>query len=288
MPMRLGVIGDHETWELLRQGLLQSERRLAINTPFGEAQAVYLVASSKGSYYFLPRRGEEGSRFAPSAINYRANTYALKELGVQAIVAWGGAAALSGGLSVGRFALPDDVIDLTRGREATFFQASRRGEIPQVPVFCGELRQILNRALGALGLDAAVGGAYVCTDGPRLETAAEARLYAAWGGTLLGMTLCPEVFLARELAMCYAPVCYVTRHAGDLGQREYVSGALYTGLAGAGKLADVEAAVRRFPELVEAVLAALPVSADAWTCRRDLMLERHPDLADDWHDWLRE
>jgi len=192
MAIRLAVIAGPEAYELMRQGLVPSERRYAMNTPFGEAQPVYQVAAGGRAYLFLPRQGDAGTRTAPSAINYRANVYALKELGAQAILAWTGSAALVSDLPVGGLALPDDLIDLTRGRDHTFFERSHLGFVRQAPVFCPELRRVCETAIENLGLEVTRGGTYVCTEGPRLETPAEVRLFASWGGTLVGMTVCED------------------------------------------------------------------------------------------------
>jgi len=288
VAIRLGVIGGREAYELLRQGLVQSERRFSMNTPFGQAQTIFQAATNGRSYYFLPRQGAEGPDLAPSGVNYRANVYALRELGVQAVLTWTGPAALVRELPVGRFVLPDDVIDLTRRRGQTFFDAGPGGAIRQAPVFCPELARICKGALAGLGMDVTVGGTYVCTEGPRLETPAEVHLFASWGGTLVGMTLCPEVFLARELGMCYGPLCFVTGHAEGLADRAFVAGSIYRGLADDGSAVPVEDAARRFPEVIGAVLAALADEPDDWPCRAALLADRGPDLADtDWHDWLR-
>lgn len=288
MAVRLGVIAGREVYALLREGLVVSERRLAISTPFGEAQPIYRVAAAGQAYYLLPRRGEEGPDLPPSAVNYRANVYALKELGVQAILAWTGPAALTMRLPVGRFVLPDDLIDLTRRRGQTFFEASRLGLLPQTAVLCPELRRVCGKALSELGLEVTAGGTYVCTEGPRLETAAEVRLFASWGGTLVGQTLCPEAFLARELALCYAALCFVTGRAEGLAGRSFVSGALYQGLAEEGDAGPIETAARRFPAIIDAVLNALAADGDDWPCSRALFAGRDPRLlAADWHDWLR-
>jgi len=289
MTIRLGVIAGPEAYELMRQGLVHSERRYAMNTPFGEAQPVYQAAAAGRSYLFLPRQGDAGSRVAPSAINYRANIYALKELGAEAILAWTGPAALTPDLPAGRFVLPDDLIDLTRGRPSTFFEHSALGFVRQAPVFCPELRRVCTKALGGLDVDVTEDGTYVCTEGPRLETPAEVRLFASWGGSLVGMTVCPEVFLARELAICYAPLCFVTGHAEGLARRQFVAGRLYQGLADDGDAAPVESAAGRFPDIIDAILDALAQESDDWPCPHDLLADRPHSLLDtDWHDWLRE
>ncbi len=287
MSMRLGVIGGRETYELLRQGLVRSERRFAINTPFGQAGTVFRVTAGDSAYFFLPRQGEENDRLPPSAVNYRANVYAMKELGVQGILAWSGATALTRDLPAGGFVLPDDLVDFACRREGTFFEKDRLGIVRQSPVFCPTLRIAAETALKGLGHSATAGGTYVCIDGPRLETPAEARLFASWGSALLGMTLCPEVFLARELGMCYAALCYVTGHAEGLGEREYVSGSLYRGLAAPSDLSSIEAAVRRLPEVMPPLLAALADVPEDDACRQALTRSREPGLDDDWHTWLQ-
>jgi 5'-methylthioadenosine phosphorylase len=271
MPLRLAVIGGREVGELLHQGVVRGERRYAINTPFGQADPIHRVAVGGQTCYLLPRQGDEGPHRSPGAVNYRANIYALKELGAQAVLAWSGPAALVRDLPAGGFVLPDDLIDLTRGRERTFFEKGPRGALRQAPVFCATLTRACEGALARLGLAVTKGGTYVCTEGPRLETAAESRLFAHWGGTLVGMTLCPEVFLARELAMCYAALCYVTGHAEGLGEREFASGSIYRGFTDSGALEAVEDAARRFPAFMKAILQVLSDAPEMDACQHNIL-----------------
>ena len=146
-------------------------------------------------------------------MNYRAIVWALKELGVRRIVAWSGPGAVSTKLRIGDFALPDDLLDLTHRREKTFFESKGIGILRQSPMFCPQLRKVVSAGLAELGLDAHDGGTYAVTEGPRLETRAEVRMLRAAGASMVGMTLAPEAFLARELEMCYHPVCYITNYA---------------------------------------------------------------------------
>src|SRR5262249_49994939 len=146
---------------------------------------------------------------APSFVNYRANIYALKDLGVRAVVSWSETHAITHNCNIGQYVIVDDLIDETHCRPNTFFENQRLGVVRQWPVFCPSLRSALSATLAQERCKFLDHGVYVCVEGPRRETPAEARKYAAFGGDLIGMTLAPEVFLARELQMCYASLCYV-------------------------------------------------------------------------------
>ncbi len=126
-------------------------------------------------------------------MNYRANIYALKEQGVSRIVAWTGPGAINASLRPGEYVLPHDVIDHTHGRESSFFKGTGLGFIRQSPVFCPEMRGAVERAMTGLRLTYRDFGVYICTQGPRLETPAEIKLYRTWGADMVGMTIAPEV-----------------------------------------------------------------------------------------------
>ncbi len=281
------VIGGGTAYELLSSGALEGKRLDRVDTPFGASQPVYLVTAGNVSFYFLSRHGEKDYDIAAPFVNYRANIYACKELGVREILSWSAAGALKSRFAVGQFVVVDDCIDLTKNRETTFFRFKGLGFIRQNEPFCSSVRAALVGALQEVGLDFVDRGVYVCTEGPRLETPAEVRMYAALGGDLVGMTLCPEVFLARELEMCYASFCYVTNYAEGLQPREFKSGRLYEGLSTRREQKTVARSFKAVPRLITKVAEILPSVHRSCHCQEAMrQYHRRSGIGRDWREWL--
>lgn len=213
MEPTLACIGGTGAYDLLRKGAFVGARMGPRATPFGPSQPIYRCESRFGSFYFLSRHGESSYELAPSFVNYRANIYALKDLGVRSIVTWSETRAVSHNYRIGQYVLVNDLVDETYGRPHTFFENQGVGLVRQWPVFCPTIHKALITSLTEEGCTCADKAVYVCIEGPRLETPAEARKYASFGGELIGTTLAPEVFLAKELQMCYASICYVAAYA---------------------------------------------------------------------------
>ena len=152
-------------------------------TPFGESNPVHLFEHEGLIFAVLSRHGEEGYHVGAAFVNDRANLYALKDLGVDKILAWCAPGAINEAMAPGHLAVPDDILDETRGGPYTFFPGRGLGFVRQNPVFCPELRQAVIRTLenGPFPLHAQ--GVYVATSGPRLETPAEIRSLGGWGAT---------------------------------------------------------------------------------------------------------
>jgi len=291
MP-EFAVIGGSQGFRFLGEGSkkeLIGER----DTPFGPSQPIYLFERPAGSFLFLSRHGERGYSVAASFVNYRANIYALKDLGVKRILAWSGPGAISTDYRIGQLVIVDDIIDETRRRAATFYEHGGLGFIRQNPVFCPSARDMLAGALSDLGLDFASGGTYVCTEGPRLETPAEIRMFKLCGAHLVGMTLVPEVFLAKELEMCYAALCYVTNYAEGLKEAEFQPGVLFEGLSDEDERKTVEGTVAEFPRIVDAVAAraaAKTASGETPECTCSRAMQRYRDRGDigtEWREWMK-
>ena len=235
---------------------------------------------------FLSRHGEDGYTVSAPFVNYRANIWALKELGVERIVAWSGPGAIDPAIPIGGILVPADVIDETRGRASTFYEGLGIGFIRQNPVFCPELSASLFDAIKGQPGSERTADVYVCTQGPRLETPAEIRKFASFGATLVGMTLAPEAFLARELEICYCPVCYIVNYAEGLVDRSYRPGEIFEGLLSDAEKAKVDAAVEKLPGIaLKALLDADGMSG--CKCRESMeRYRRRGDIGDDWHTWI--
>ncbi len=288
---QFAVIGGSQGYRFLT-GNLHKENLGPIDTPFGESQPIFLCSGPQGRFLFLSRHGVKGYFTAASFVNYRANIYALKDLGVNRIVSWSGPGAISTDCRIGQFVIVDDVIDETRRRSTTFYEHKGLGFIRQNPVFCPRMRNLLHETLTQLGLDFVSSGTYVCTEGPRLETPAEIRKFSQNGAHLVGMTLVPEVFLAKELEMCYAALCYVTNYAEGIKKTAFQPGVLFEGLADEEERKIVERSVNAFPRIIEMVATLadedLPASrSPECTCAQLMQRYRNRgDIGKDWREWI--
>ncbi len=180
-----------------------------VETPYGEAGPIRIFEVGGQDVAFLSRHGGEGKLgVTPPFINYRANIWAAGHLGARRVLSWNSAGSLVRSLQPGSLAVVADLIDWTRQRVGTFGGVRIAGDL-----FDRGLREKLVRAAAACGHRASPGAVYVGTEGARLETRAEISLLARAGAELVGMTMAPEVFLARELGMSYGSICWVSNYA---------------------------------------------------------------------------
>lgn len=260
-----------------------------LRTPFGASNPVHLFERDGFLFYFLSRHGERGYEKSAPFVNYRANIYAAKSLGVTRIIAWTGPGVIARRFRPGDLVLPDDLLDFTRGRPFTFFGGKGLGFIRLAPVFCEDLRRALRAAArrAAPGVRLHGGGTYACTEGPRLETPAEVRFLAAAGADMVGMTLCPEAFLARELEICYAAVGYLTNYAEGVRRMPYRRGTLFEGMLAPSQKARVEAARNAIPAI--AVAAARMLERRTRACPCAVSMERYRlsgTIGADFREWV--
>ncbi len=198
----VGIIGGTGFYrmELARQQSLDEE------TPFGECKVSCGLAGEK-KVMFVARHGVRHN-FLPGEVNYRANIYALKKLGVKQVFAFCMVGALKKKLCPGDIVIPDQFIDLTHSRQNTFFGKSSSVYVSMADPFCPELSSYAADKLSALGLSVHRGGTYVCVQGPHFSTRAESRLFCGFGD-IVGMTAATEAKLAREAGLCYAVIASV-------------------------------------------------------------------------------
>ena len=211
--MNLAIIGGTG---LYRVDWLENRKELTVATRYGRAQLV------QGTYagnqvYFLNRHGV-GHALPPHRVNYRANIWALQELGVQRIIATAAVGSLQETIHPGSWVLIDQFIDFTKSRPMTFYEGDGQGVV-HVDVsnpYCPDLRHRLADHCRSLNIPFHDKGTYVCTEGPRFETPAEIRMFAQWGGDVVGMTGVPEIVLSREVGLCYAALAMVTNYAAGI------------------------------------------------------------------------
>ncbi len=281
------VIGGSGAYHFSAEAFGVETGRLTVETPFGPSAPVRILQCDDRSMGFLSRHGESGYSLTAPFVNYRANIYAAKALGVQRILSWSGPGAIDEGFHPGDLVVPDDLIDLTRQRPLTFFEARGIGFIRQNPVFCPEIREAIHRTITALNRPCHSQATYVCTEGPRLETPAEIRYMKQIGGDLVGMTLVPEAFLARELEICYAPLCYISNYAEGVHDLPYEKGVLFEGTLPEHDRHRVDGALVAFPQIVRGTLRDLASRHRDCPCK-DAMLRyrKRGDIGDDWRSWI--
>ncbi|WP_457556646.1 S-methyl-5'-thioadenosine phosphorylase [Candidatus Harpocratesius sp.] len=189
---------------------LENAKKYKIYTPYGAPSDLITIGTFNGKKVaFLSRHGPN-HQIPPHQLNYRANIWAMKEVGVKRIFSPCAVGGLTAKTDKGVFVIIDQYIDRTKSRKDTFYDGGEVCHIGQADPFCPELNDIFFKTGKELGLDIQNGGTYVCINGPRFSTRAESRMYAKWGGDVVGMTVYPEVVLAAELNMCYSSIATVT------------------------------------------------------------------------------
>ena len=205
--VRIGIIGG--------TGLYQMEgfagvREVAVDTPFGAPSDSLMVGELEGrAVAFLPRHGR-GHRILPHELNFQANVFAMKSLGVEFLLSVSAVGSLKQEYAPTDMLVPDQFIDRTRQRRSTFFGRGLVAHVAFAHPFCPELSKRMAESCAEAGARHHVGGTYVCIEGPQFSTLAESRLYRSWGADVVGMTNLQEAKLAREAELCYATLAMVT------------------------------------------------------------------------------
>ncbi|XVQ84312.1 S-methyl-5'-thioadenosine phosphorylase [Microbispora siamensis] len=196
--------------------LLEDAREVAVSTPYGEpSDRLFLAEIAGRTVAFLPRHGRD-HRHPPHRINYRANLWALRAVGVRQILAPCAAGSLGPVLGPGMVVVPDQLVDRTSGRPHSYFDVAAV-HVPFADPYCPVAREAVLQGAAAVGEECVDGGTMVVVEGPRSSSRAESQWYAAQGWAMVNMTGYPEAVLARELAMCYVPIALVTELDAGLG-----------------------------------------------------------------------
>lgn len=204
---KIAVVGGSGLYGM--PGLEDIEEKV-VTTPFGEPSAPIVVGRlGDHSIAFLARHGI-GHHISPSEINFRANIYALKSLGVERIVGISACGSLREDYVPGDIVIPDQVFDFTKDRERSFFGGGLVAHVSLPDPFCPDLSERVYQAVKTTGNNVHLGGTYITIEGPRFSTRAESNTYRSWGMSLIGMTTSPEVFLAKEAEICYTTLAHVT------------------------------------------------------------------------------
>jgi 5'-methylthioadenosine phosphorylase len=203
----IGIIGGSGLYDMAE--LTDREER-HVSTPFGDPSSAYIVGTLRGKRVaFLARHGP-GHRLMPGELNFRANIFGFKLLGVEFVLSASAVGSLKEEYRPLDLVIPDQFFDRTRGRVSTFFGRGLVAHVGFAHPFCAPLSDVVFEAARASSATVHKGGTYVCMEGPQFSTLAESRLYRAWGMDIIGMTNLQEAKLAREAEMCYTTVALVT------------------------------------------------------------------------------
>jgi 5'-methylthioadenosine phosphorylase len=203
----IGIIGGSGLYDI--DGL-RDVKRVTVRTPFGAPTDAVVLGELDGvRIAFLSRHGR-GHRIGPGEINYRANIFALKSLGVRRVISISAVGSMKESIKPGDIVLPDQFIDLTKRRASTFFEGGIVAHVGFAEPVCTDLSASLFEGARSIGALVHRGGVYICIEGPQFSTKGESRLYRQWGVSVIGMTNMPEAKLAREAELCYATVALVT------------------------------------------------------------------------------
>lgn len=244
----IGVIGGSGLYAMPG---FEAQEEVRLTTPFGEPSEPYVVGRLEGrEVAFLARHGR-GHRLTPSELNFRANIFGLKMLGVERILSLSAVGSMKQEHAPLDFVIPDQFFDRTQGRISTFFGGGIVAHISFADPVCPLLAAASHRAAQELGIQSKLGGTYLCMEGPAFSTRAESNVYRSWGMDVIGMTNLQEAKLAREAEICYATIAMVTDYdcwheEHDAVTVEQIIGNLTKNAENACKL--VQRVVREMPE----------------------------------------
>ena len=203
----IGIFGGTGIYD---SGLLKDSKEISIDTPYGKTSDSITVGEFNGKKVaFMPRHGKKHT-IPPHLINFRANIWAFKELGVKRIIAPSAVGSLKEEFEPGNLALPSQFIDFTKSRKGTFSEDGRVIHISVADPFCPELQKVILNVTKIQGIKIHQDCTYVCIEGPRFSTKAESRFFRTTGADIIGMTLVPECQLAREAQICYVSLSTIT------------------------------------------------------------------------------
>jgi 5'-methylthioadenosine phosphorylase len=243
----IGIIGGSGLYAMPGLTSVREER---VTTPFGDPSGAFILGELEGrSVAFLARHGR-GHRILPSELNFRANLFAMKTLGVERILSVSAVGSLKEEHKPTDFLIPDQFIDRTYARASTFFGDGIVAHVGFGDPVCATVACVFKKACDAVGVAGKSGGTYVCMEGPQFSTRAESNLYRSWGADVIGMTNLQEAKLAREAEICYATVAMVTdydcwREGHDDVTVDQVVAVLHQNADNAGKV--VRAAIAAMP-----------------------------------------
>ena len=271
---KVAVIGGSGIYKL--EGITV-KNKLKVETPFGNPSSEILDCEIEGaSFYFIPRHGI-GHHYTPSEVNYRANIFALKKLGVNTIISISAVGSLQEEFAPKHFVMVDQFIDWTKGqRKRTFFDDGMVGHVScAYPVEASLSKRLYDHSVAA-GVTSHLGGSYICIEGPQFSTRAESTIYRSFGASVIGMTNVPEAFLAKEAGMAYATVAMVTDY--DCWKEEHCTVQEIMDVMKSNYVSAQKFVVRAIPDLVKNPVKFTPENAYAVMTDKSLLTPKHQEI----------
>jgi 5'-methylthioadenosine phosphorylase len=210
---RIAIIGGSGL-----ENLLSASKIVRLDTPYGTPPPISVGQIGREEVAFLPRHGPKHD-LPPHKVNYRANLHSLKQVGVERIIATNAVGAINEAYVPGDLVIPSDILDFTRSRIGTFFESAPVTHIDVTEPYCPQISGMLLECCRTIKVKVRDRAVLAATEGPRYETPAEIRMLGRLGADIVGMTGAPEVFLARELEICYSAVCFVSNKAAGMQKR---------------------------------------------------------------------
>lgn len=245
--MRIGLIGGSGLYDIDGLNVIDE---VSLSTPFGSPSSSYKIGKMHGAEIaFLARHGALHN-YPPHKVNYRANIWGFKSLGVQRIISVNAVGGINRLLQPGDIVIADQIIDFTYGsRISTFYEQDKVVHVDFTNPYCGEMRDCIYDAAKNSGVDAIKTGTYICVNGPRLETAKEIKFFSSIGGDIIGMTAMPEAVLARELEICLASLCVVTNYAAGISGSKLTTSEV---------VATMKTSIDRIKSIIKETLKLIP------------------------------
>lgn len=277
-------VGAHRPY--LERGVRQKEVK-EIQTPFGKSSPIHVFQHGKVEFAVVSRHGEEHYQKSAAFVQEKANIWGLKVLGVEKVVSFDAVGSLREDIAPGDLCLLEDVVDL-RGGSYSLFEGKGLGFIRLNPLFCPEGRQVAWQHLSGSPFKVHVGGVYACTRGPRMDTRAENQAYVSMGATVVGQALVPEVFVAKELELCYTAVVYPAYWGDGIVDREFRAGVAFEGLLSQAEENQVGLLEQALPTFFMQWLVDLVEQPRNCPCK-DTMLryKKRGDISEDWKLWIK-
>jgi 5'-methylthioadenosine phosphorylase len=274
--IKVAVIGGSGIYKL---DAIKVKNKIKVETPFGHPSAEIMECEVEGNtFYFLPRHGI-GHHYTPSEVNYRANIFALKKLGVNTIVSVSAVGSLQEQYAPREFVLVDQFIDWTKGlRKRTFFDEGMVGHVSAADPIELSLQKRLFEACQKAGVKSHLGGTYICIEGPQFSTRAESKMYRGFGAGVIGMTNCPEAFLAKEAGIAYATVAMVTDY--DCWKEEHCTVQEIMDVMKSNYISAQKFVVQAIPDLVKNPIKHTPENAYAVITDETLRRPHHKEILD--------
>ncbi|UCH89582.1 MAG: S-methyl-5'-thioadenosine phosphorylase [Thermoplasmata archaeon] len=253
MEVKIGMFGGSGLYD---PEMFSNTEHFNIATPYGSTSDRVMVGELEGvKVAFIPRHGK-GHVIPPHKVNFRANIWAMKKLGVERIISPCTVGSLKDEYKPGELVVVDQFIDFTKRRDYTFYDGSKVAHLPIAEPFCPELREFVFGKTKELGIAAHPEGTYVCIEGPRFSTKAESRMFRSFAD-IVGMTLVPECQLAREKDICYVSLAMVTDY--DVWKEHEVNIEAVLKVMGEN--------IENLKKLVRAVVPVIPEARDACECK---------------------